>query len=398
MIGKYSQFYFTEKDPDYNIKGSRDPLGFQVLWQHQGKKLISFLSTASSNIHDFQILCLAYFIYGQEPDIQFGKFFIRFEQLMAYARYDPDNIKGFNGIDGIKRKLKASSRIRISNNAEDEILSNQRAYGIWGKYNRPFQDINFLKRPGFQTIFEEKFALLVDRKEILNIIGKIQSSKEQSAFNLEEVKRLFPLLTITPKEMDFYINSILQVDHPPFYQNDLFHFVSQTKLPDKFHLYSFLSTFSEYLNSSKVDLKNVLEEFLNTERVLCPLNRIFRYLQSKPHWERGEIMSDPYIEQCKTKVDYYFHEGTEQSKTKNHLIDILHKDNWELAVGLVERNKEVSTWREGAAWISVHNNLLEVHHADGNYHQPDFNPNVDFDNGYFIDTYLSLYRQILQGS
>jgi hypothetical protein len=35
------QYYLTLPDPDYLPKGSRDPLGFQVVWQHQGKKIIT---------------------------------------------------------------------------------------------------------------------------------------------------------------------------------------------------------------------------------------------------------------------------------------------------------------------------------------------------------------------
>ncbi len=55
-------YFITEQDPNYSIKGSRDPLGFQVVWQAAGRKLIPNLSTVSGSIKDFQILCLAYAI------------------------------------------------------------------------------------------------------------------------------------------------------------------------------------------------------------------------------------------------------------------------------------------------------------------------------------------------
>ncbi len=83
-------YYFTKDDGDYRIKGSRDPLGFQVLWQHQAKYLVHFLSTVSVDLHDFQIMCLAYAYYGKSPDIGFMKFFLRFEQLIVRCQTKVD--------------------------------------------------------------------------------------------------------------------------------------------------------------------------------------------------------------------------------------------------------------------------------------------------------------------
>ena len=120
-------YYFTEQDPDYAIKGSRDPLGLQVIWQKEAKKLIPYLSTVSGNLHDFQILCLAYFLYGKPADSDFPKFFLRFEQVMAYVRFSFFEDSGFNGINRVRKKIADSNKVSISNKTGDEILSNQRA-------------------------------------------------------------------------------------------------------------------------------------------------------------------------------------------------------------------------------------------------------------------------------
>ncbi|RYZ27079.1 MAG: hypothetical protein EOO10_13770, partial [Chitinophagaceae bacterium] len=104
MTPSSPQFYFTRQDRDYAVKGSRDPLGFQVLWQHQARSLIPYLSTVSGNVRDFQIMCLAYYFYGREADTHFVPFFLRFEQLMAYARYEEGGL-GFNGVDRVRQKI-----------------------------------------------------------------------------------------------------------------------------------------------------------------------------------------------------------------------------------------------------------------------------------------------------
>lgn len=396
MIGKYAQFYFTKEDPDYSIKGSRDPLGFQVLWQHQGRKLIPYLSTVSQNLQDFQILCLAYHLYGKEPDNNFVRFFLRFEQLMGYVRFNPSSgTTGFNGVDSIRRKLRDSNRISISNTPQDEILSNQRAYGIWGKYNRPFQDIGFTKRLDFTDVFASKMSQLREFDAAMKIINKlISNSTSPTRYDISELDCLKPLLKFTKREKDFFYDTILKVNASNPFQNDLLEFISSNNLPENFDLYTFLKTFRKSIENKNYALIGLLEEIEFTEKVLCPLNQVFRYLQTKPLWEKNALLNDKYLKQCKNKVDYIFHGGTEECKIKNHLTQTLAKDNWNLVIDLAERNKEVSSWREGAPWITLNKDLLEVHHAEGGFQNPDFDPKGNFDNGYFIDTYISLYRQV----
>lgn len=396
MAGKFAQFYFTKEDPDYSIKGSRDPLAFQVLWQHQGRKLIPYLSTVSGNLHDFQILCLAYYFYGKDPDNAFVRFFLRFEQLMGYVRFDASGSSnnGFNGVESIRRKLKDTSRISISNTTEDEILSNQRSYGIWGKYNRPFQDIGFTIKPEFKNIFSEKIEAIPGKISIERIINKVIANN-QARFDMSDLDCIKPLLNYTKRERAFYTDMILKVNSANPFQNELFQFISNNAIPGELDLYPFLDSFAKALGNKNDPLKSILEEIVLTEKILCPLNYIFRYLQTKPIWEKNELLQDAYIIKCKKPVDYIFHGGNEECKIKNHLTQTLLKDNWNLVLDLANRNKEVTEWREGAPWISVNNDIVEVHHADGGFYKPDFDPSRNFINGYFIDTYIRLYRQAI---
>ena len=94
-------------------------------------------------------------------------------------------------------------------------------------------------------------------------------------------------------------------------------------------------------------------------------------------------------------MDYVFHGGTEECKIKNQFAQTLAKDNWNLVLDLVNRNKEVTEWRNGAPWITCRNDLVEVHHSEGGSQDPDFDPKKHYDNGYFLDTYLNLYRQTM---
>ena len=394
MAKSSASFYFTKIDPDYTVKGSRDPLALQVLWQHQGKKLISYLSTVSSNIHDFQIFCLAHYFYEREADVKFAKFFMRFEQLMAYVRCDPAfSGLGFNGIEAARKRLAESSRISLSNAAEDNILSNQRAYGIWGKYARPFNDIGFVKKENFRDVFYNKINAIVEKEQIIKIVNKVLKNN-QSNFNVSELSVFKQLLSITKKEVEFYTTNILMVNSSNPYQNVLFDFVSKNKLPKEFNLYEFVNAFSKSLSADNLILKNILKETIITEQLISPINQIFRYIQTKPIWNKSEILKDTYINQCKHAVNYLFTDDSEQNKIKNQLIQTLQKDNWNLMIDLIEKNKEVTDWRGGSPWMTIQKNLIEVHHAEGGFMNPGYDPNYYYTNGYFIDIYLSLYRQI----
>ena len=394
MAKSSASFYFTKIDPDYTVKGSRDPLALQVLWQHQGKKLISYLSTVSSNIHDFQIFCLAHYFYEREADVKFAKFFMRFEQLMAYVRCDPAfSGLGFNGIEAARKRLAESSRISVSNTAEDNILSNQRAYGIWGKYARPFNDIGFVKKENFRDVFDSKINSIVEKEQIFKIVNKVLKNN-QCIFNVTELAVCKQLLIITKKEVEFYTTNILMVNSSNPYQNILFDFVSKNKLPKEFNLYDFINAFSKSLSADNLILKNILKETIITEQLISPINQIFRYIQTKPIWNKSEILKDTYINQCKHAVNYLFTDDSEQNKIKNQLIQTLQKDNWNLMIDLIEKNKEVTDWRGGSPWMTIQKNLIEVHHAEGGFMNPGYDPNYYYTNGYFIDIYLSLYRQI----
>jgi hypothetical protein len=139
------------KIPNYSIKGSRDPLGFQVVWQAAGRKLIPYLSTVSGSIKDFQILCLAYALKKELKieDKQFEPFFLRFEQMMAYTRYKSYPKEGFNGVDKVRKLMSGNpASVRISSAIADQLLSNQKAYGIWGKYNSPFSEMRAYRNAG----------------------------------------------------------------------------------------------------------------------------------------------------------------------------------------------------------------------------------------------------------
>ncbi len=115
-------------DPDYRIKGSRDPLGFQTIWQSLGRTVIKYLSTVSSNLKDFQVLSYAWYFYGDRDPKYFLNFFFKFEQACGFARGEYLKNDSFNGIDFVRKNLNKET-FSFSTKNEHTLLSNQKSYG-----------------------------------------------------------------------------------------------------------------------------------------------------------------------------------------------------------------------------------------------------------------------------
>ena len=386
-----NHYFFSLPDLDFKPTGSRDPLGLQVIWQNVGSQVIPFLSTVSSNIRDFKILCLAhYHLSNGELD---RDTFIRFEQLCAYARHYQNENEAFNGIEKIRKhfrqELPNRFPIDISEKKVHWILSNQITYGIWGKYNRPFlsMDLN-AKMEKIDSLFE----LSSNEK---NLIRKVK----RGDFKLNEinVKEHCNFLNLNAFDKHFFTKNILQTNNISDkkiackHQNELFRvFEADENLTQIQDFFVLIKDLQEADISQS--LYQALEEIKQTERVIAPLNRIFKHLQTKSIWKKNQDFSDlaTYIEAI--ELDEYEFKNPETTKLQEILKT---KDVWKIITGLVKVNTAVSHNRNKNAWLYIEeDNKLVFNEKNGARkisYWKDKSPN-DF--SYFFNTYLSLYHQI----
>lgn len=379
-------YFITEQDPNYTIKGSRDPLGFQVVWQAAGRKLIPFLSTVSGSIKDFQILCLAYALKKELKieDKQFEPFFLRFEQMMAYTRYKSYPKEGFNGVDKVRKTMSTNpASLRISSAIADQLLSNQKAYGIWGKYNSPFSEMRITEMPDYSKIYIPK-AL---SNEVFNRQAVLLSKKRDAQTAYIEFDKLDEWADLLQKpsglEKKLFIDKLLddtcgkellqQINNNPDFRDLSFYELIQA-LTDA---------------SSNSNFKAILGYIANTEKVICPLNRIFRYLQTKSYWKNEEIETDPYIKNWRSTF-----ESKGFDETTRSLATLLTLSNHELVLGLVKRNEEVAARRNSAAWMQFTEKGLEVNHFEGAFFREEYDPETQNDFNYFFSTFISLHKQL----
>lgn len=145
--------FLTDADARAEVRGSRDPLGLVPLWSRFGRHVTGNLTTVTTSVRGFTTTLLGYY-FAREVQQQAGsagesvlELFLKFEQLPGYCRHafvkDAGDVRG---IERIKRRLGERTPLRISAAQEDQILSNQKVYGLWGLYSGPARASGLMER------------------------------------------------------------------------------------------------------------------------------------------------------------------------------------------------------------------------------------------------------------
>lgn len=133
--------FLTLEDPRARVKGSRDPLGVQPIWSSFGRRVVENLTTQTDSCRGFAVLLLGRYFAQEIGEEDAVDAFLRFEQIGGYARHlvrDADDLEDTTerilGIERIRRRG-GEQAVTIDATAEAAILSDQRAYGLWGLYS-----------------------------------------------------------------------------------------------------------------------------------------------------------------------------------------------------------------------------------------------------------------------
>ncbi len=219
--------FLTELDDRARVRGSRDPLGAQSVWDSFGRGLIGNLSTVSNSVRDFKELLLGYWFVGRivpddDPETSLAVF-LRWEQLASYARASRGD-HSFRGTERVRKTLENGPRqLRIAADTQGQILADQRRYGLWGLFSVPAQNSGLLE--GFPRKLTAVAKRLVDEQYRLAFDAKRNSHSDRlteqlahrswhlglaggDADLLETVGKLL-LSTIRGAEQDFYREHLL---------------------------------------------------------------------------------------------------------------------------------------------------------------------------------------------
>lgn len=386
-------YFFSETDPNHKLKGSRDPLGFQSLWARAGHMVVKHLSTVSVNLRDFMILSYAFYFYQNRNPREFLRFFFKFEQACAFARNIHNGEGGFNGIEFVN-KTKEKNPLSFSSLRSDTLLSNQRAYGIYGKYIRPYRDMGINNLEDFQEKMQKAIANKARDYEGLQKLVRRILDQEVCTATHDELKPLANILkTITPEERELYRENILKVPGEPHPQNDLYEIIKKNEdliEPENFKLHALINDLRKRKGGTG-KLKNALLYIQHTDRVLHPINRIFIHLLSKSSWSRREIRDDEFFQSRPERQDF----GFADNETMRYLNDMLSVEIQEFMNKTILRNEEICGNRGNRAWVQKEQNgKITVLYGENTLEQDSIDIVNNHEFSYFLDNYLGLYKQI----
>jgi len=145
-------------DPDIAVKGSIDPLGMLPLWTRYGREVVGNFTTVTTSVRGFTTLLLGYHYArrmaeerGAEPG-EFIENFLKFEQMAAYSRRaweeeTGDSVGSIRGINRVRKRFAdEKGKVRLGAGPKEQILSNQRAYGLWGLFSVAAEESGLIRR------------------------------------------------------------------------------------------------------------------------------------------------------------------------------------------------------------------------------------------------------------
>ncbi len=149
--------FFSLFDDRARPKGSRDPLGFEVVWSFFGRRLVGNLTTITTSLVNFKVALMGFQLAHEltrevaprEHAKAVWEVFTRYEQLAALLRLST-GMTG-DGLMGITRATQKFSELsqgtpaRLSPNSDSQILSNQASYGLWGLYSSAMKQAGLLQ-------------------------------------------------------------------------------------------------------------------------------------------------------------------------------------------------------------------------------------------------------------
>jgi hypothetical protein len=388
--------FLTLLDPNAKIKGSRDPLGLQPIWTHFGRRVVRNLTTVTTSVRGFTTLLLGLYFAErvvEDHDADAGRYadlFLQFEQLAAYSRvacstdpeqYAEDEIRG---IQRVKKNL-ASKKIIISARQENQILANQKTYGLWGLYSVAARNSGWLENnsprltPIARDFVEAEYLARLgpDGQPVIRLLNadsvfEPHGKHQQVAQNLAQIlgKRL------TLSETEFYGKHLLACGSDGL-QLALWKQIERTGFTDGFSMSELREVIKRSRVSGNLDLTERLEAIQYIEIAIGPMARLFSFLLSQNQQPIAQVVTavrstwGPRLKHIdvgafSTALDSACDKlGSDTCTRLQRAAAALGDGRYQDVVGaLLEQNVAVMRARGGGSWLNVNGSDLDVHYRE----------------------------------
>ena len=400
-------FFLTAPDTErLNIRGSRDPLGFVPLWGHFGRKVVQNLTTSSSSVRGFTTLLIgldfAERVAAGESDKEQVRLeaFLKFEQLAGFARYLRDDTDtDFRGITQVKKRVDEGrgKTVSIGASAELQILSSQKAYGLWGLFINPAiesglvvskelvltQEAHEFVDANYTSVFRASGTNTV--KAIENLLGSEQSKLEPAGRHKQVFESLGRILgsTVSRRESRFYWDHLVlggPAGERTGWQPAFVELMSTAGLEEgEFSYDSLQRIIAKATSPGDVPLRDHLVSIGKLEAFLVAVGNLFEFLQHRDGADLAEVcralhekwgsgltyLQPDSLEGVEPAIAEVYGDGAAAQRLIA-LAGALRHGRYQEAVELtLAHNQFVMNARHGSqAWIHLSGSKLEVRYRD----------------------------------
>lgn len=425
--------FFTLEDPRAKVQGSRDPLGIQPIWSRFGRDVVCNLTTISRAVRGFSVLLVGRYL--SESLIESGKaseedainLFLKFEQMAAYSRQvagegQVDDI--ILGVNRVKQKLvEGRGEIQVSQHPRDQILSNQKAYGLWGLYSVSAR-VSGLLPPGpvgitplGRKFVEEEYLPRLRRQERNLTRLLLKGGTFKATLRNQLCKTIVETLgvTLSTNEISFYAQTLRDASqcdperrNAALRQSQLANLIKQKTQrgdPISYDVVDSLKQQSEA--SGENDLAGRLQRILALEAAIAPAQHVFDYVMShngasvasvarsiNDHWGR----SLPLVAGDLSAIMPMIIEtvGSEQASCLERTNEAIAAGDYEAAIdSVIDWNNTVMQSRGASGWVGHRHRKLVVKLREQSPKLPDPDePRFGWVNSYFLGSLRDITFQL----
>jgi hypothetical protein len=394
--------FLTDIDSRAEVKGSVDPLGAMAIWTRLGRRVVGNLSTVTGSVRDFKTLVVGFALLNElrranDSSEEFSDLsaFLRWEQLIAYARYDHGDA-GFRGLRTVKRRLGESRVVPLSAERDCQILGNQKIYGLWGLFTVPARSSGLLEKEVNElTADASDFVNQLVKPSLSPMWGRLAKwiSRDDRRFNLDrqaaDIKRLGSVWKRhTASERDFWQLHLVKGgkhDRTEGRQLILAELLKPTIKNKSFTLSQVaIRELASRADNTCVPLAEDLRSIAACESVLAPAATVFGYLQTldgqsagrpvnelRKRWRPGGVRVDrERFERLRPELTQAT--GSEAvSGLWMAMASDLAEGRWEAVIdSMLSINKSVMESRGGAPWVADEGGTLRVRFRDDGGYLP----------------------------
>lgn len=437
--------FLTQIDPHAGIKGSRDPLGLQPIWSRLGRRVVHNLTTVTTSLRAFTTLLLGLYVaecLAEEAPDDEGRLletFLKFEQLAAYSRvvvsqqtngayvtFTDDDENAIRGIRRVARNLnEKKGKVPISAEPNQQILSNQKVYGLWGIYSVAARNSGWLDTGGprltlaARGFIEQNYRAHLESTDHNADVFRLLRNDftfEPTGRHAGLAQNLAQVLgtRVTNEEQTFYYKHLITAaaNHPDDIQERLWKQLQSAAVPEPFGYTELLHIINRCRAEGDAVLAERLDHIRVMEAVIAPASRLFAFAleqDGRALEDVGQDVRSAWGEELRhiepelliaalgvlgDDID------ADMRDRLRHLAEAMRHGRYVEAIEhLLEQNRAVMQERGGDAWIKRKNGRLDVRlHAETSRLPPAQDVSVLWINNYFLNSLKQIGFEIQQGA